>query len=200
MRSGGSIGIDLDNTLASYEVSLGHIADSLGVSSEGHSKRALRDAIRVQGGDELWQLVQAQIYGPRMHEAVLARGALDFIRMCRQQNIRIWIISHKTEFSPVDPQRTPLRAKALEWLETQGVLTTGVAAADVFFESTRAAKLERIGICEPDIFIDDLAEVLDDPGFPPAVKKIHFCPDMSSRADATPFAHFDDIRRHIFGH
>jgi hypothetical protein len=67
----------------------------------------------------------------------------------------------------------------LNWLESQGIFSTddvGLSRERVFFESTRQAKIERIGMLGCTHFIDDLEETFLEEIFPPGVVKILFDP------------------------
>jgi hypothetical protein len=62
----------------------------------------------------------------------------------------------------------------------------GLATSNVYFESTRAEKLVRIAALDCSHFIDDLEEVLDDPGFPQGVRRILFT-DGSPPVKSLPY-------------
>ena len=49
----------------------------------------------------------------------------------------------------------------------------------MFFEGTREAKLQRIASLGCTHFVDDLEEVLREPGFPPSVERILYAPDAA---------------------
>ena len=46
----------------------------------------------------------------------------------------------------------------------------------MFFEATRAAKLARIAVLAPDLFVDDLPELFDDPDFPSGPERVLLSP------------------------
>jgi len=85
-------------------------------------------------------------------------------------------VSHKTEYGHYDQERVNLRKAALDWMAAQGLLEGDFAVPvdNIYFESTRAEKLERIVSLSLTHFVDDLEEVLTDPAFPPHVKRILF--------------------------
>lgn len=164
------IGIDLDNTLAGYDgVFRGEaVAASLLPPDFRGGKAEVRRAL----AEEDWQRLQGQAYGRLMPQAELLPGAAEFLDRCRAVGARVFVVSHKTEFGHFDPARVNLRDAAQAWLEAQGFFGRfGVGRADVFFEGTREAKLARIGNLDLDHFIDDLKDVLDDPGFPPGPRR-----------------------------
>ncbi len=54
---------------------------------------------------------------------------------------------------------------------------SGLASNDVYFETTKQAKLARIAAAGCTLFIDDLPELLDEPAFPAGVERILFDPN-----------------------
>jgi hypothetical protein len=72
-------------------------------------------------------------------------------------------------------------------MEARGLFAPDIYAIprqNVFFESSRPEKLARIAALHCTCFIDDLEEVLIDPGFPPGVKRVLF----GTRAASPHFA------------
>src|SRR5689334_22616528 len=182
------IGIDFDNTLIDYDRVFVGAARKRGLIKAGveDSKRAVRDAIRqLPHGELTWQRLQGYVYGRGIGGAVPFAGVADFLRRCRDRKLTVSIVSHKTRYGHYDPARVDLREAALEWMTIQGFFDPecGVPVERVFFEDTRAAKLSRIAALGCSHFIDDLEEVLTDPGFPAGVKRILFASNGSSSCD-----------------
>jgi hypothetical protein len=181
------IGIDFDNTLISYDEVFLMTARERKLLGPGFSgnKRAIRDAIRLlSDGENAWQRLQGHVYGKGIGKAAMFEGADAFLRHCRTAGHEVFIVSHKTEFGHQDPDRINLREAALGWMEARGFFapdTYGIGRDHVFFEGTRGEKLSRIAALRCAYFIDDLEEVLTDPGFPAGVNRILF-----GGADASP--------------
>ncbi len=174
------LGIDLDNTLISYDTLFQTVAREFGISGAPEGKQGLRDFLRAQpGGEDLWQRIQAAVYGPRLGEAVPMPGALEALRRCRERRARAVIVSHKTRFAAKDQTGTDLRTAALAWLEAKGFLgqETGISAAEVFFTDTREEKVERLAACGCTHCIDDLPEVFREPAFPASCLPVLIAPD-----------------------
>jgi hypothetical protein len=169
------IGIDLDNTIACYDEGFLALAREMGLVSSKFQggKKAVRDAVRSgTGGDVAWQQLQARLYGREIQRAKLAAGMDVLLERARQRNIAVAVISHKTQFSPYDAD-TDLRIAAKEWMRDHGLFDprrTGVRPENVFFESTRQAKIDRIRSLGCTHFIDDLDEVFNEPDFPSDVQ------------------------------
>lgn len=182
------IGIDFDNTLVGYDGLFSRLARERrwitrgAARTKGQIKRAL---IAEDGHDLRWQRLQADAYGTRILEARAFPGSLEFVAKARRSGHEVYVVSHKSERSHLDPS-IRLRDCARRWLERSGAR---LPKDRVLFASTRDEKvrmIERLGL---DVFIDDLPEVLAHPGFPPRTQKILFRPglpwsEVSRRIDA----------------
>ena len=171
------IGIDFDNTLVTYDEMIHRVAQERGLVGGGVevNKKQVRDAIRrLPGGETQWQKVQALVYGPRMAEARPAPGAAEFLQRCADNRAKVVVVSHKTEFANYDETGTNLREAARAWLDNHRLLSG--PSGDVYFESTRQQKLERIETLGCTHFIDDLEETFLEQSFPDRVEKILYFP------------------------
>jgi hypothetical protein len=170
------IGIDLDNTIINYERAFGTAAAGLGLTfRDGAGKTELRDRIRaLDAGEERWQQVQAQVYGPAIGAAVPYAGVASFFECALARGIPLVIISHKSSVAAAAPDGPNLRTAALNWLTEHGFVRG--AEPPVFFESTRREKCERIARTGCTLFIDDLIDVFGDPAFPAGVERWLFAP------------------------
>jgi hypothetical protein len=170
------IGLDLDNTLIGYDRAFLAVAVEMGLVGRDFrgTKADIRAALRVRpGGETDWQRLQGQVYGPRIDLAEPLPGSRDFIVRARALGHSLVIVSHKTRTGHFDPTGTDLRQAARGWLDGHGYFSQlGFSPSDIHFEDDRAAKLARIRALAPAVFIDDLAEVLDDPDFPGATRAI----------------------------
>ncbi|MBI2664018.1 hypothetical protein HYX10_01610 [Candidatus Woesearchaeota archaeon] len=199
------IGVDLDNTIVSYDPLAFRIASELNLVSEGteKSKTAVRDHIRKHYGDDRWQEVQAVIYGERMGDARLMPGVSSFLSLCSKNNFKVYIVSHKTEFSNYYGDGYSFRQAAMDWMERNGFFKAdgfAIPRENVFFESTRQGKLRRIAELGCTHFIDDLEETFADAEFPAAVEKMLFDPhnEHSGLNGVRVFGSWDDINSYLF--
>ena len=174
--SSARIGLDLDNTLISYDRLFYEVAVESGFIDKdvAGTKREIRDYIRLLPDGELaWQRLQAHVYGPAIGRASAAPGALEFIQTARAHGAKLTIVSHKTAFANMGTQRVNLRDAARHWLLANGMVgPDAVPESNVYFESTRAEKIARIIALSCTHFIDDLEEVFDDPAFPNDVERL----------------------------
>ncbi|HNT97613.1 MAG TPA: hypothetical protein PKK31_05030 [Elusimicrobiales bacterium] len=199
------IGMDFDNTIVSYDEVFYRCALERGLIAPGAdaSKSGVRSLVRaLPRGNEQWTALQAVVYGERMAEASFMPGAERFIRKCSASGFRVSVISHKTEFDAAG-SGTNLRASALAWMRAKGFFSEnglGLSEADVCFEPTRAAKLERIAERGCSHFIDDLAEVLEEELFPAGVVRLHYNPaGCAPAAGSLCFDGWDGIYGYFFG-
>jgi len=198
------VGIDFDNTIVAYDEVFCAAAKRLGLigsSFVGH-KQAVRDAIRLlSDGEFAWQRLQGEVYGKGITGATMFPGVGAFLRRCQTLGSEVVIVSHKTEYGHHDSDRVNLRKAALDWMAVQGLFDGAHALTpkDVYFENTREEKLGRIATLSLTHFIDDLEEVLTDPGFPPNVERILFAQDnQPSAAHFTVYPTWHEIERHLF--
>ncbi len=180
-----TVGIDFDNTIVSYDELMYRVAVDRGLidEAEGRTKQDVRDRIRrLPDGDIEWQKLQALVYGPMMRAAQPIAGVEEFIRRCRNAGIPVFIVSHKTEYAGYDETRTNLRTAALEWMTAHQFFESGgldLGRGNVYFESTRTDKIDRIKRIGCSHFIDDLEEVFLEPSFPAGVEKILYAPQAT---------------------
>jgi hypothetical protein len=165
------IGVDFDNTIIDYRALFHALASERAWLPAGFpaAKELIRSHLMKVDGDDLrWQRLQADAYGHRIREAVAFEGALDFLRKWKADGHEIWIVSHKSETSHLDPS-VKLRDAARTWMKANDLGDT-----PIFFASTREEKIEKIRALALDLFIDDLAEVLEDPSFPASTAPLWF--------------------------
>lgn len=206
MRGELRIGVDFDNTIASYDELIHRVALERNLIDAGKApnKRAVRDCIRMRKNGEVeWQMLQGVVYGPRMGEALLIHGVREFLSRCRKSGAQTFIVSHKTEYANFDPTQTPLRKATLAWMEAKGFFSVdelGLRRADVYFEATRQEKIGRIQQLGCTHFVDDLEEVFREDGFPEPTMKILFAPQPPplQLAGLTVASTWDEVAHLVF--
>lgn len=199
------VGIDFDNTIASYDELMHRLAVQwrLVPPDLPRSKKLIRDRIRaLPDGESKWRGLQTYSYGPGMREARSMEGVKEFLAECRARRIPVWIVSHKTEFANFGDPTVNLRAAALDWMEREGLLDPGafgVARDRVFFEDTREEKIARIKALGITHFIDDLEETFLEDAFPRGVERILFAPHgpRHGSIEWTSLPTWQEIRQHL---
>lgn len=199
------IGVDFDNTIVSYDELMRRIAIDWGLISDASvkNKRQIRDVIRrLPEGEQLWQQLQISAYGVRMREAVPADGVKDFLLLCKQCSVPVYIVSHKTIYPNLGESRVNLREAAATWLEQQGFFAEGglgINRANVYFEPSRAEKVTRIDYLHVTHFIDDLEETFNEPGFPLLTQKILYSSgDPAQAVGVNAIGSWAEIQKHLF--
>jgi hypothetical protein len=200
------IGIDFDNTIAGYDRIFHDAAVEQGLVPEGAliSKKAIRNAIRKGPDGELkWQRLQGYVYGAGMPRAELIAGVAKFIAACREAEIPLYIVSHKTIYGHHDPKQINLRTAATEWMRGNGFFDAkglGFSSDQVFFEGTRRDKINRIMQLKCTHFIDDLEEIFSDPEFPTSTEGLLFTGAQSPLpvGSFSAFGSWAEIKNHVF--
>lgn len=176
------IGLDFDNTIACYDHVFTHVANELGLIPDSLvlSKSEVKRIIHLHpGGDHNWQKLQGQIYGKYMHLASAFPGLHEFLRLAKLNGHEVFIVSHKSPFGHFDENRVPLRDEAMKWLVANkfvGTDSSMIPSQNVFFETTRREKIDKIKVIQCTHFVDDLQEVFDEKSFPPVISKYLFDP------------------------
>lgn len=201
------IGIDFDNTIASYDDLMHRQALERGLiaSSVPRNKKLIRDAIRSLGdGESKWRGLQVFCYGPGMPEAQPTPGVKEFLVECKLRDVPVWIVSHKTREANFGPPGVKLRDAAMQWLEAQGFLAAescAVETGNIFFEDTRQAKIDRIRQLDLTHFVDDLEETFLEDSFPSGVRQLLLAAQPASNGAGKWQWHasWPDIQRELFG-
>ncbi len=196
------IGIDFDNTLVNYELAFAKIGKEerlLPDDFDGSKLQAKDWLLRQRRDGYLWEKLQGIVYGRRIEAAEPYDGALAFLEACRARYAQLYIVSHKTTLAHHDQSGTNLRTAALNWMMKNNVFDDryGIDTANVYFESTRDEKVQRIKSLGLDVFIDDLPEVLTHPDMPPSCRKFLLRGELAGPYESV--ATWNDINHAIFG-
>jgi len=201
------IGIDFDNTIADYDALFLRIGQDMGWLPAGFAgtKKDIRDTVRLlPSGNDKWTEMQALAYGPQMAQAKIYEGVTAFMRRCLAGGHPMFIVSHKTRFAAARPDGVDLRQASLAWMDAQGFFSpdgVGLERGNVFFESTRVEKCNRIAQLECTLFIDDLEEVFDDASFPSSTRRLLFHSGLPPlpRGSFETLTSWKDIGHAVFG-
>lgn len=161
------------------------------------SKSAVRQFFRVANREAEWTELQGIAYGAEMERAEPFAGALDFIRKAVTKGHSVKIISHRTKH-PIKGDRTNLHQSALRWLQREGFVgSNALSPDDVFFETTKEAKLARIRSEGCEVFVDDLPEILGSPLFPSGAQGWLFAPSATPASGGCVVTDWDSFARQI---
>lgn len=205
MNAAVIVGIDFDNTVASYDELMHRLAVERGLipADLPRNKKLIRDAIRtLPDGERKWRGLQTYSYGPGMRDARPMDGVKEFLTACKPRGIPVWIISHKTLYANFGDPTVNLRAAALDWMAQQGFVDSpefGVGHDRILFEETREEKIGRIRALGITHFVDDLEETFLESSFPQDVNRILYAPNQPSDRSRQwiSFPTWLEIRRHL---
>jgi hypothetical protein len=182
------IGIDLDNTILKYDEVFHFLALDQSWIDQGcfPDKNAVKKGLSEKAEDSnqsenRWQQLQAWAYGSHIEKALVFDGLFEFVRQAQQCGDKLFVVSHKTEFSSYDPS-VQLRNAALNTLNQRGFFKPvnegglGFEQQDVFFASSLDEKIQKIKDLNLTHFIDDLSKVICHREFPVETKGILFVP------------------------
>ena len=112
------LGIDFDNTIIKYDELFHKIASEKNLIPPNlpKEKNVVRNFLRNNNIEDEWTLIQGEVYGDRIKEAIPFDGMLNTLQALRKQQISLNIISHKTREPYMGPKRD-LHAAALSWLK-----------------------------------------------------------------------------------
>ena len=181
------IGLDFDNTIVCYDAAIAVLAERLlDLPVEvPRTKLDLRNHLRATGREPEWTAFQGDLYGPGMVHAQPFEGAIDTMLQLVEQGHELIIVSHRSR-RPYAGEPHDLHAAARAWvtdrLQSAGLFCAAGDEAHVLFLETREQKLAMISQLTCDAFLDDLPEVLTDPGFPESTEAILFDPTAAATA------------------
>jgi hypothetical protein len=186
------IGLDLDNTIISYDESFVEVGTELGMLPAGTSLTT-KDEVKIHlcsrdHGVRTWMELQGQVYGRYIERARLFPGVAECLRHVGRLGGRISIVSHKTRYGHFDAAQVNLWDAAFGWMTDRRFFDLdgfGLDRDDVHFCETREDKIDVIGEIGCDAYVDDLLEVLLAPNFPSRVERIWFAADKIAAEDDT---------------
>jgi hypothetical protein len=162
-------GFDLDNTLIDYSVAVQKYCSNEGLD-ECKTINSLRTLLRRSDTTgRLWQLAQGWLYTDGLSYARSGHGAVELCEFLRSTNFELLIVSHKTTHTPDFCGQKPLREVATKWINGSELADYFLGNEQIYYEATRASKVERIQKLEFNYFVDDLVEVFQEPAYPKAV-------------------------------
>ena len=162
-------GFDLDNTLIDYSVAVQMYCLNEGLI-ECKTLDSLRTLLRRSDTTgRLWQLAQGWLYTDGLSYARTGQGAVELCEFLKNSDMELMIVSHKTTHTPDFCGQKPLREIATKWINSSELADYFLGNEQIYYEATRASKVERIQKLEFNYFVDDLVEVFQEPAYPKAV-------------------------------
>ena len=189
-------GLDLDNTLINYD-------ESARVYARKNNRAAkdlndLRNLMHeLDSTGEAWKSAQAWIYTQGLKHASPQAGGLEFVGSLLNNGGKAFILSHKTEKTPVSSGELNLWEPAMEWLESKGFLSLFNPKDAVFFLPTQEAKVERIKQLELTHFIDDLLAIFKHSQYPRNVISFWLSNESSPMKWLKSVSSFQDLSNNV---
>lgn len=176
------IAFDLDNTILNYETSLDELRHQRNELKDINAKTKADFKAQVirEFGEDYWTELQGFLYTQYVAYSSIEPAFLDLLNFLNSHQWRTSIISHKTEFPFMGP-RLNMRECALAKLEAIGVVSR--LSDGVHFFGTKKEKIDYINNLKPDIYIDDLVEILDQ--LSSEISRLLFTPN--SHAENSPY-------------
>ena len=112
------LGLDFDNTIIKYDELFYKIAfeKNLIPADFPKDKNTVRNYLREKNIEDEWTIIQGEVYGDRIKEAIPFKGMLETLEKLRIKRIPINIISHKTRIPYLGP-KIDLHAAAINWMK-----------------------------------------------------------------------------------
>ncbi|MDC2995147.1 HAD family hydrolase, partial [Prochlorococcus sp. AH-736-F09] len=100
------LGLDFDNTLIDYDEVFYEIAceKNLIPKNIGKTKVKVRKFLKDKGEEELFTLLQGEVYGSKINLAKQSEGMFETLKILKEQNIELFIVSHKTLYPYAGPK------------------------------------------------------------------------------------------------
>jgi hypothetical protein len=200
------IGFDFDNTIVSYDSAIGVLAEQMFTlpSEVPRTKLGLREHLRAAGREHEWTAFQGALYGPGMVHAQPFQGAIETMQALMKEGHQLTIVSHRSRVPYAGPPHdlhTAARGWVSERLQPAGLFLVDEQipgdSRTVNFMETRDAKVTRIAELGCHVFLDDLPEVLEAPGFPEATIGVLFAAD--TQATSTRSHHYISAWQQLHG-
>ena len=164
------------------------------------TKEAVCAAVRAtRDGEDRWQQLQGEAYGPRIVEADPMPGVRGAVEAIAREGLRLVVVSHKTRLA-TRSDGTDLRGAALRWLDRSGLFVAGLRPDHVHFTDTTEAKVSQIGELGCRWFVDDKPEILTAPRFPAGTEPLLFASTGSDTpATVQCLPTWEDVTRYVLG-
>ena len=165
-RLNKSFGFDLDNTLIDYSGAVKEYCKIKRMNTCANIILLREQLGKNEESDYEWQLAQSWLYTEGLQFAQPAVGSFDLCSYLIQEGYQLYIVSHKTFYTPDFCGRVPLRDLATNWIKKSTIANYFEETNQIYYESTRDLKVKRIRELSLDYFVDDLEEVFTEPKFP----------------------------------
>ena len=177
------LGLDFDNTLVHYDELFHQLAVERKLIKDDFEvdKKAIREFLKKNGLEEEFTLMQGEVYGSRITEAIPTNGLLETLREINNMGISMVIVSHKTK-NPYKGPPYDLHKAAWKWLEKNELTSKNrniFTEENIFFETTKELKLKRITDLRCTHYVDDLKDIVEN--IPTYIDRILYDPKNTQK-------------------
>ncbi len=185
---------DLDNTVIDYSNSCVEYCrrNDLMISNDINQ---LRSQLRPNDSNqESWIQAQSWIYGTGLRYAKLSIGAEEMFELLKVRGINVEIFSHKSEFTPPESGRIPIRDLMKEWLHSSVLADIVSIDEDIHFFETLGSKVDAISKAKLDLYMDDLVKVFEYKDYPRNLQSFIYRPTTSYPEWLKPVNNFFELK------
>ncbi|MBI4924938.1 MAG: hypothetical protein HY843_03355 [Bdellovibrio sp.] len=180
------IGVDLDNTIICYDKLIKKLALQralVSLKDKFTPEKLIAFRKKLLEDDKNFGDTQIELYQDRIMEAKIYAGVKIFFRYCKNNQIPVFIVSHKSKIYSLKGKgkgrRGYFQRAAFSFLKSNGFFDKnriGLTGKHVFFEESRRNKIKRIKKLQCTHFIDDFEEIFLHRFFPKNTQKMLFSP------------------------
>jgi hypothetical protein len=177
------IGLDLDNTIISYDKLIFQIAKKKYLFSnkfKNKNKDFFKKEIIKKKNEKEWTSFQSLIYGKYINRAKITKNFYDSIFHIKNL-YDFHIVSHKTKWSK-EGKKINLIRSAKEFLRRNHISfckNSLIKKENIYFEDTIKKKIKRINKLGLNFYIDDLKKILTK--LPKKIHKIYFNKEIDKK-------------------
>ena len=192
-----NFGFDLDNTLIDYSEAVKEYCKIKSVDTCSNI-RILREKLGKNGSsDHEWQLAQGWLYTEGLRYAQPGFGSTALCNYLTQKGYHLYIVSHKTSYTPDFCGRIPLHDLATNWIKKSAIANYFKKTDQIYYELTRELKIKRIRELSLNYFVDDLEEIFAEPEFPINTQGFLINKNKSQNSKVKCVANFKNIQEII---
>ena len=162
------IAIDIDNTIVDYRKSILNslikrkinYLQKFDFTTESVNK--IKDIIKDEIDDDLWQIIQADIYSDKSKDIYFYDGCDLAIKTLSDYGYQIYLVSHKTKYGIKHAKNVNIleisQERIFNWIKNYKLekKINGIFYCNSFME-----KINFINFLKPNVIIDDLEKIFD---------------------------------------
>ena len=157
-------GIDFDNTIVNYDSVFKKIAkkEKTLKNKKFNTKDSIKNFLIKENKVNEWKKLQGQVYSEHIYAAIPNIEILKLLKYLDSNNIKFYIVSHKTLY-PYVGKKINLHRLSKKWLKENifNKKNNFKKKDHAYFEKTKKEKIKRIKKMKITHFVDDLDVILN---------------------------------------